>query len=222
MEQKNIKHQLKLFKRLTRLKSMCIVFCLIFYMLVMCIYFFFQVAVTVTCKCDVVKTPTHTKRNQTSCIRNMRCTCAKNNIVCTAKCRCVNCGNGKLSVQSVKRRKREPPLLTTSLSSQTSLEYLLNSGEERERPWITSFQHFILESMLCITLKDLNGKLCEFDIGFLKKQLHECYQKLLEELREKNLLDNQEHERVDWTTLEKWLKARTKKKIFMNQLLSIE
>ena len=134
----------------------------------------------------------------------MRYTCAKNNIICTAKYRCVNCGNGKLSVQSVKRRKREPLLLTTSLSSQISLEYLLNSGEERERSWITSFQHFILEPMLYITLKDLNGKLCEFDIEFLKKEVRECYQKLLEELRGKNLLDKQEHERIEWTTLGKW------------------
>ena len=36
------------------------------------------------------------------------------------------------------------------------------------------------------------------------------------------MLKNQEHERVDWMTLGKWLKARTKKDIFMNQLLSIE
>ena len=121
------------------------------------------------------------KRNQTSCIRNMHCTCTKNNTVRAARCRCINCGNGKLSVQSVNRRKQKPPLLTTSLSSQTSLEYLLNSGEERERSWITSFQYFILVSMLYITLKDLNGELCEFDIEFLKKEVHECYQTLLEE-----------------------------------------
>ena len=71
-------------------------------------------------------------------------------------------------------------------------------------------------------MKDLNGKLCEFDIEFLKKEVHEYCQKLLEELRRKNLLDNQEHERVDWTTLGKSLKIRTKKETFMNQLLSIE
>ena len=76
--------------------------------------------------------------------------------------------------------------------------------------------------MFYITVKDLNGKLCEFDINFLKKEVHKCYHKLLQELRGKNLLDNQEHERVDWTTLGKWLKARTKKEIFMNQLFSIE
>ena len=134
-------------------------------MLGMCIYFFFQIVVTVTCKCGVVKTPTERKLNQTSCIWNMRCTCAKNNTVCTAKCRGINCGNGKLSIQSVKRRKREPPLLTSSLSSKASLEYLLNSEEERERSWITRFQHFILESMLYITLKDMNGKLGVFKEG---------------------------------------------------------
>ena len=116
-QQNNIKHQLKLFKRFTGLKSMFIIFCLIFYMLGMCVYFFFQVAVTFTWRCGVVMTPTHTKRIQTSFIRSMRCTCAKNDIVCTAKCRCINYGNGKLSLQSVKRRKQGPPLLTTSLSS---------------------------------------------------------------------------------------------------------
>ena len=72
----------------------------------------------------------------------MHCTCAKNNSVCTVKCRCINCDNGKLSVQRIKRRKREPLLLTTSLSSQTSLEHLLNSGEERERSWITKLGKF--------------------------------------------------------------------------------
>ena len=150
-QQNNIKHQLKLFKRFTGLKSMFIIFCLIFYMLGMCIYFFFQVTVTFTWRYGAVMTPTHTKRIQTSFIRSMRCTCAKNDIVCTAKCRCINYGKGKLSLQSVKRRKQGRPLLTTSLSSQTSLKCLLNSEEERERPWITSFQHFILESMLYIT-----------------------------------------------------------------------
>ena len=72
----------------------------------------------------------------------MHCTCAKNNSVCTVKCRSINCDNGKLSVQRIKGRKREPPLLTTSLSSQTFLEYLLNSGEERERSWITKLGRF--------------------------------------------------------------------------------
>ena len=186
-------------------------------MLGMCIYFFFQIVVTVTCKCGVVKTPTERKLNQTSCIWNMRCTCAKNNTVCTAKCRGINCGNGKLSIQSVKRRKREPPLLTSSLSSKASLEYLLNSGEERERSWITRFQHFILESMLYITLKDMNGKL-----GVFKEGSSQTLLKIIGRITRKKLLDNQEHERVDWTTWGKWLKACTKKEIVMNQLLSIE
>lgn len=42
---------------------------------------------------------------------------------------------------------------------------------------------------------------------------------ILEELRGKNLLDSQGHEKVDWT---KRLKACIKKKISMNQLLRIE
>ena len=58
-QQKNIKHQLKLFKWLTTLKSMFIVYCLI-YFYAGYVYFFFQVAVTFTCEYGVVKTPTHT------------------------------------------------------------------------------------------------------------------------------------------------------------------
>ena len=129
-QQKNIKHQLKLFKWLTTLKSMFIVYCLIYFYAGYVYLFFFQVAVTFTCEYGVVKTPTHTKQNQTSCIQNMRCTYVKNTIVCTVKCRCINCGYGKLSVQSVKRIKREPPLLTTSLSSQTSLESCLTQEKK--------------------------------------------------------------------------------------------
>ena len=125
-QKKNIKPPLKLFKLLIRLKSMFVAFCLIFYMLIMC--------------------------NQMSSIRNMRCTCEKNNTICTVKCGCINCDNGKLLVQSVKRRKEEPPILTISLSSQTPLTYQRNSGENRERSWIISFQHFILDSLLCITM----------------------------------------------------------------------
>ena len=34
-----------------------------------------------------------------------------------------------------------------------------------------------MESVLYITLKDLKGKICEFDTEFLKKEVHECYQK---------------------------------------------
>ena len=59
-QQKNIKHQLKLFKWLTTLKSMFIVYCLIyFYAGYVYLFIFFQVAVTFTCKYGVVKTPTH-------------------------------------------------------------------------------------------------------------------------------------------------------------------
>ena len=108
------------------------VHCLLFdlFLCWVCVFIFFQVAVTFTCEYGVVKTPTHTKQNQTSCIQNMRCTYVKNTIVCTVKCRCINCGYGKLSVQSVKRIKREPPLLTTSLSSQTSLESCLTQEKK--------------------------------------------------------------------------------------------
>ena len=152
------------------------------------------------CKCGVVKKPTQTKQNQKSCIQNTRCTCVKTNIVYAAKYRCMNCGNSKLSIQSVKKRKLKLPLLTTTLSSQTSMKYLLNSREKTGRSWITSFQHFILESILCITLKDLNDKLGMLGIEFLKKEVHECYEKLLEKLERENLLEDQEHKRVDWKT----------------------
>ena len=70
--------------------------------------------------------------------------------------------------------------------------------------------------MLRITLKDMNGKLCEFKAEFLKKEVHNCYQKLLEELRGKQFLDDQGHERKDLKNLGKCLKPRTKKEILMN------
>ena len=132
-------------------------------------------------------------------------------------CKCVNCGNGKVAVPSKKRCTREPQVI--SRSTQSSLEYLLATGESIQVPCVTRLQHFVLEALLCVNIRSMNATLKELDQDFVKTFVWEKYCDLLHQVSdEENILCSLEYEKfVSWLKQ----KHRYNKEVLLAEILQI-
>ena len=143
-----------------------------------------------------------------SCARTMRCLRVKNGKQCTSTCKCVNCGNGKVFVEVKKRRNREQHII--SPSHDTSLKYLLSTGEDLNLPKLTRTHHFILEALVFTTMKAGSCRLLQLEENYLQNSIFEKF---------KTLLWKDEH--LELETIKKWLNERkVKESLFLQTVIN--
>uniref|UniRef100_A0A7M5WTZ8 Uncharacterized protein n=1 Tax=Clytia hemisphaerica TaxID=252671 RepID=A0A7M5WTZ8_9CNID len=113
----------------------------------------------------------------------MRCTCLKNQVECSLKCRCHNCGNKKPSEKpKAKRRKRTPMSLTSTLAGTTSYEYGFYIGESFSNTKLPSLLHFFLEALIFHLSRQMKTDFDDLDRNFASAMLWGEYFKIKEQL----------------------------------------
>lgn len=161
----------------------------------------------VSCKCGIHLTAS----KKINCVKNMRCSCSKENLKCSNRCRCHNCGNDKpLCAPEVKRRKRTPQSLTSALKTATSYEYGLSQGETFCNTKLLTITHYILESLIYHICQQTKDNFDDLDCDIAKTMLLSEYNKTKDKIARitevyTEVLD------LEVSSFENWFSCRTTK-----------
>lgn len=161
---------------------------------------------SIRCRCGV-----NDKKKLSSirkCSNMFLCSCKKNGKNCTEKCSCYNCGNNKVVTHQQTKRKREPHFLSFSNTAISSSSYLHMKNEESVK-CMTSFQHFLLESILSRVLKDTKVDFGTYNSKLIIEEIRKIYEGILD--MSKQLPDEIHIEAISNSSLEHWVQKRKAK-----------